>query len=114
MATILVVDDESVIHHLMRRILERLGHAVVLAGNGREALDRLAETPVDITLAPGEADGLVAVSRASRASIPAPAWAASALGPGAPDSIPPTSFPTCSAGSTPLRVPRIPSSARSR
>lgn len=37
--TVLVVDDEDSIHSLARRILEPAGYKVIIAGNGREALD---------------------------------------------------------------------------
>lgn len=48
MARILVVDDDSVIRELVAAVLEEESdHRVVLAANGREALDRLAEAPVD-------------------------------------------------------------------
>ncbi|MCG6876342.1 MAG: GAF domain-containing protein [Betaproteobacteria bacterium] len=38
---ILIVDDDPVLRELLRRILEKDGYAVVEAGNGREALERL-------------------------------------------------------------------------
>ena len=41
-ATILVVDDEVAIRRLLRNTLERAGHHVVEAGNGRDALARAA------------------------------------------------------------------------
>jgi two-component system chemotaxis response regulator CheY len=46
----LVVDDSRAVRLLIRGILGELGMSVVEAGNGREALDRLAENP-DIDLA---------------------------------------------------------------
>lgn len=48
MATILIVDDYSPSHRLLGFILEQDGHSVVTALNGLEALDRLAEMPVDL------------------------------------------------------------------
>ena len=48
MATILIVDDYSPSHRLLGFILEQDGHSVVTALNGLEALDRLAEVPVDL------------------------------------------------------------------
>ena len=39
MATILLTDDEAHVRHVMKYKLQRAGHAVVLAGNGEEALD---------------------------------------------------------------------------
>ena len=40
---VLIVDDDPVLRELLRRILEKDGYAVVEAGNGREALERLEE-----------------------------------------------------------------------
>jgi CheY-like chemotaxis protein len=39
---VLVVDDEDIIRSLMKRTLEAAGYEVLLARNGREALDALA------------------------------------------------------------------------
>lgn len=49
-ATALVVDDDPTNQILLRRRLEREGLAVEVAGDGVEALDRLAEPGVDIVL----------------------------------------------------------------
>ena len=50
MARILVVDDEYGIGEVISAILTDDGHTVVLAMNGRQALDRLAEDPIDLIL----------------------------------------------------------------
>jgi CheY-like chemotaxis protein len=50
MATILVVDDNSVNLRMMGYPLQKQGHAVVTALNGREALARLAETSFDLLI----------------------------------------------------------------
>ena len=50
MATVLVVDDEFGIGELLDGILSDEGHHVVVAGNGRQALERLADTKVDVIL----------------------------------------------------------------
>lgn len=48
MARILVVDDDSVIRELVAAVLEEESdHTVVLAENGKDALDRLAESTID-------------------------------------------------------------------
>ena len=47
-ATILVVDDDETMRDLLRRMLERAGYAVVLAANGRDALERLRDRPADL------------------------------------------------------------------
>ncbi len=46
----LVVDDNAVNRNVVRRILERAGHAVVLAENGERALDALEEESFDVVL----------------------------------------------------------------
>ena len=50
--TILVVDDEPLIVEATRQILDRLGYTVLVAANGREALDVLtaAEKPVHLII----------------------------------------------------------------
>ncbi len=44
---VLVAEDNEVNLQLVRRLLERRGHSVTIATNGREALDRLAEHGYD-------------------------------------------------------------------
>lgn len=51
MATILVVDDSQVIHHMLGYTLKRAGHTVIRATNGYEALDLLATTAVQLVIA---------------------------------------------------------------
>ncbi|HEY8536778.1 MAG TPA: ATP-binding protein [Vicinamibacterales bacterium] len=48
--TVLLVEDNPVNQRLAQEILERRGHRVVLAGNGREALARLEEGRPDLVL----------------------------------------------------------------
>ena len=48
MATILVIDDEKAVRDTMRRLLERHGHEVLDAANGREALRTTA--PYDLVI----------------------------------------------------------------
>jgi len=47
---ILVVDDEESLRDLLHEALIELGHSVLVAENGRQALARLAETPVDVII----------------------------------------------------------------
>jgi two-component system response regulator AtoC len=47
---ILVVDDEEKMRRLLELALTGLGHAVVKAGDGEEALERCAESPFDLVL----------------------------------------------------------------
>ena len=46
--SVLVVDDDDVTRQMMREILEREGCSVVLAEDGRAALERLGPVPVDV------------------------------------------------------------------
>jgi CheY-like chemotaxis protein len=50
MATILIVDDMPMIHRLLCIMLSRNNHKVVTALNGKEALAKLKETPVDLMI----------------------------------------------------------------
>ena len=47
---ILVVDDEPKMRRLLEMTLQGMGHAVVQAGDGQEALDLLAAEPCDLVL----------------------------------------------------------------
>ena len=49
-ATILLVDDDEGMRHLLRRMLERAGFAVVLAVHGYDAMARLRERAVDLVV----------------------------------------------------------------
>jgi len=46
--TFLVVEDEGSMREVTGRILERLGHRVLVAGSGREAVEIAAASPVPI------------------------------------------------------------------
>lgn len=50
MGTILIVEDEPTILHLLRHILEQAGFEVILAEDGNQALARLTETRPDLVL----------------------------------------------------------------
>jgi CheY-like chemotaxis protein len=61
LATILIVEDYPVTQRVLSLTLRNNGYQAVIAGNGLEALDRLAETPIDLVLADiamPEMDGL--------------------------------------------------------
>ncbi len=47
---ILIADDESIIRLGLRAMLQRLGHEVVMAPNGREALQRAREIQFDLAI----------------------------------------------------------------
>src|SRR5580658_4031747 len=50
MAHILVVDDEPAVRRALERALRLDSYEVELAGDGREALDRLSERPADAVI----------------------------------------------------------------
>ncbi len=50
MARVLVVDDEPDLRFLLRKLLERCGHEVVEAPNGRVALDALGGGDIDVVI----------------------------------------------------------------
>jgi two-component system chemotaxis response regulator CheY len=47
---VLIVDDSRAMRSVIGRLVKKLGHETVEAGHGREALERLAEGPVDVAL----------------------------------------------------------------
>jgi len=50
MADIMIVDDDDLIRDMVRSFLEDRGHMVSEAGDGREALLRLRDKPVDLAI----------------------------------------------------------------
>lgn len=50
MARILIIDDESQVRDVLRQALERAGHDVVEAKDGREGLRAFRVTPADLIL----------------------------------------------------------------
>jgi CheY-like chemotaxis protein len=66
MATILIVEDYPVTQRVLSLTLKNNGHDAVIAGNGIEALERLAEISVDMALvdiAMPEMDGIELLHR---------------------------------------------------
>jgi DNA-binding NtrC family response regulator len=49
-ATILVVDDEDKVRKLLKRFLSSIGHDVIMATNGEEALEKIQEEPAIVLL----------------------------------------------------------------
>jgi CheY-like chemotaxis protein len=50
MARILVIDDDAQIRQVLERILEREGHHVVCAPNGKEAIRLQRQDPADLII----------------------------------------------------------------
>lgn len=50
MAIVLIVDDEFGIANLLEAVLEDEGHRPILASNGRQALEKAAETRPDLVI----------------------------------------------------------------
>jgi CheY-like chemotaxis protein len=48
--TIMIVDDEPGIRHLLRKLLTGVGYRVLEAGNGREALQQVETSEVDLVI----------------------------------------------------------------
>jgi DNA-binding response OmpR family regulator len=49
-ATLLVVDDEEYIRHLLQRILEEAGYRVITASNGNEAMVEILSNEISLVL----------------------------------------------------------------
>ena len=56
--TILVVDDESMMRNLLKKILSRDGYQVVLAESGDDALNTLATEKIDLVISDLKMPGL--------------------------------------------------------
>jgi CheY-like chemotaxis protein len=50
MAKVLIVDDDLTVQELFKYIFSEAGHTVAVAANGREGLERLAETIPDFMI----------------------------------------------------------------
>ncbi|WP_114312042.1 response regulator transcription factor [Thermus caldifontis] len=80
MARILLVEDEPLVAHLVRRILERAGHQVEWAASGRAAVAKLSQA-YDLLvcdLVMPEVSGLEVIQTVRRLGLPTPILALSA------------------------------------
>jgi CheY-like chemotaxis protein len=50
MSRILVVDDEKTIRELLSKIIEKMGHEVILASDGREGLYSFVSNSIDLVV----------------------------------------------------------------
>ncbi len=50
MASILVIDDDQSVREVLRKVLERAGHTVSEAADGKTALRRFAGNPTDVVI----------------------------------------------------------------
>ena len=50
MASILIIDDEDPVREMLRRLLERVGHRVYEAADGKTALRMYAGNPTDLVI----------------------------------------------------------------
>ncbi len=69
MATILVIDDEQSIRDLLKEVLEKAGHQVIEAADGREGLALYQKQAVDLVimdLLMPDTDGLEATLQLTR------------------------------------------------
>jgi two-component system sensor histidine kinase EvgS len=64
--TVLVVEDDPVSQMALRALLERAGHRVLVAGDGAQALDVVARTPVDVVLLDVQMPGMDGMEVARR------------------------------------------------
>ena len=66
MASILIVDDDGAVRHMMRRALERAGHRVSEAEDGAAGMRLYRDTPVDLVITdlymPGQ-DGIETIQQ---------------------------------------------------
>lgn len=73
MSTVLVVEDDRDIRELLRRYLERAGHAVLTTGSGLEALRLVEASHVDLVLLDlglPDLDGIEVLASARRVNLP--------------------------------------------
>ncbi len=68
MAQILLAEDDTSMREFLARSLRRAGHSVVAVGDGLDALESIAESPVDLLLADVVMPGLDGIELARRAA----------------------------------------------
>jgi CheY-like chemotaxis protein len=69
MKTILIVDDKPIDQRVLSYRLQKSGHRVITAAHGREALERLVNTPCDLIisdLSMPEMDGITLLQQLRR------------------------------------------------
>jgi two-component system response regulator PilR (NtrC family) len=95
---ILVVDDEQSMREFLGICLRRAGHEVTLAQSGREALEQLRTTPIDIVVSdlkmPGGLDGLGLLQAIKAGTLQRAALAGGTPAPVDPEVILVTAFAT--------------------
>ena len=75
MALILIVDDEEKMRHLLSIMLERNGHQVAQACDGKDALEKIKETPFDMVITDikmPRMNGTVLLKKITEMEIPCP------------------------------------------
>ena len=82
MARLLVIDDDEMVREVIASALQRAGHAVSQAANGREAAERIKQKPVDLVITDilmPERDGLETIISLNREHGPVPIIAMTGL-----------------------------------
>lgn len=85
MARVLIADDDAEVRILVRRVLHDLGHQVMDASDGAEALRLLESTPFDLVVADvymDEVDGMELLVRIQQRGLRVPVLAISGGGTG--------------------------------
>lgn len=83
MASVLVIEDEAAVRKVVTRMLDRVGHEVIEAMDGKEGLRMFEEAPTDLVITdinmPGM-DGIEVITRFRRARAGVPIIAISGGG----------------------------------
>jgi DNA-binding NtrC family response regulator len=73
--SILLVDDDQEFSKAMKRMFEKSGYAITLAGDGEEALEKLSDTSFDLIISDlrmPNVDGTEFMKEVSRRKLPIP------------------------------------------